>query len=83
MKAYIKSIGFEMTLTEIFEDIEHHCEITRSDKRGWPLLNYFIVINDAFKYDPSTPLAHFNAIFQASNSKIFLVKYNFYNRVLV
>jgi hypothetical protein len=66
IKKYMKSIGYNVIITEENNTTDYYCEIVpKKNNQGWCILNYQIKINSNFKY----PYAFF-----VSNEKIFCIR---------
>lgn len=91
IKSYLKSVGFDMELTEKYldneavsyrESKEYFYEILPKPPSylcvsGWYVLNYRIIENKQHTYYPTTPLEHMHAFFISERNKVFTISFKF------
>ena len=86
IKAYLKSSGFDMMVSEEFSEevnlyrdrTDYFCQITKRPPvflchSNWSLLNYQIIENRRFSL--SSQLTDYSVFFISSEKKIFLIKF--------
>ena len=91
LRPYIKSIGFILTVDEIFDDVninlyrdrdDYYCQVARKPPpfmdfslEKWNVLDYRLIPNRKFEYDNQTGLTAFNAFFINKQKRIFIISF--------
>jgi hypothetical protein len=88
VKAYFKSIGFNIKIKEQFIELDqinlyrdrddYYCQITSRPPPflchpGWYVLNYRLINNPKFKFDQTTPIENFKAFFISKSKQVFVI----------
>jgi hypothetical protein len=91
IKKYLKSVGFDMKIDEVFGLDSHlqydgntcYCRIVPKPnnylvvKNDWNILNYRIIINNDYKHSTNSSIETFQAWFINKNKKVFTINTTF------